>query len=332
MNSASKAGHRVLVTGGAGFIGSHLVDVLVGQGYEVCVVDDLSTGRIENVAHLLGHPNFQLVRASITDEAVFDRLVCEGQVVVHLAAAVGVQLIVKHPVRTIETNVQGTECVLRAARRFNARTLIASSSEVYGKGSRFPFSEDDDLLLGSTSKNRWAYAASKMVDEFLALAYHHEQGLPVVCMRLFNTIGPRQSGTYGMVVPRFMRSALNGEPISVYGDGTQTRCFCDVADVVRAIVALMHAPKVSGQVFNIGSVEEIAVRELAERVIRVADSSSKIRYLDYAEAYAPGFEDLQRRVPDISKLAREVDWRPELSTHAALVRVRDWMMSSSGSM
>ena len=316
---------RVLVTGGSGFIGSHLVEALLSDGYEVRVLDDLSTGRIENLAGPLDHPGFRFLRGSIMDERVLDIAAAECNVIVHLAAAVGVQLIVNKPVHTIETNVQGTEFLLKTALRHNARLLIASSSEVYGKGHKIPFSEEDDLLLGSTSKSRWGYAASKMIDEFLALAYHREYGLPAVCFRLFNTIGPRQRGSYGMVVPRFMRSALDGQPITVYGDGTQSRCFCDVADVVRAIVLLIQAPQVNGEVFNIGGPEEISIQELAERVIRVAGSRSSIRHIDYSEAYAPGFEDLKRRTPNTSKLNKAVGWSPQLSTEDALVRIRDWM-------
>lgn len=299
-----------LLTGGAGFIGSHLADALLAAGQRVLVIDDLSTGRMANIAHLLGRPDFHMARASITDRIVMDRLASQADVVVHLAAAVGVRLIVERPVHTIATNVLGTEAVLQAALRYSCRVLLASSSEVYGKGSKMPLSEDDDVILGPTSKSRWSYAASKMVDEFLALAYQREYGVPVVVMRLFNTVGPRQTGRYGMVIPRFVRQALNGEPITVYGDGTQSRCFCDVRDVVQAIIGLAQHPRACGQVFNIGSTEEVCVRVLAERVQSLTHSTAPIVLVPYADAYAPGFEDMQRRVPDIRRLQTTLGWRP----------------------
>ncbi len=313
----------ILVTGGAGFIGSHLADALLHQGHRVLVIDDLSTGRIENIQHLIGRTDFHFARANVTNATVLDRLMSEARVVVHLAAAVGVQLIVERPVHTIETNVMGTEAVLQAARRYGCRTLIASTSEVYGKGARIPFAEEDDVLLGSTSKSRWAYAASKMVDEFLGLAYAREYGLPVVPFRLFNTVGPRQSSHYGMVIPRFMQAALEGRPIQVYGDGTQSRCFCDVADVVRAIVGLINHSEVSGTVFNIGGKEEITILELAEKVKSLSNSSSEIRFVPYSEAYAPGFEDMQRRLPDTTRIEQLLGWKPKYTLDQVLARVRD---------
>jgi UDP-glucose 4-epimerase len=319
---------QVLVTGGAGFIGSHLCDALLEQGVGVHVIDDLSTGRIENIKHLLTRPNFHFARASIMDGVVLDRIASQVDAVVHLAAAVGVQLIVERPVHTIETNILGTEAVLRSALRYGCRTLIASTSEVYGKGARIPFGEDDDVLLGSTAKSRWAYAASKMVDEFLGLAYHREYGLPVVVFRLFNTVGPRQTGHYGMVIPRFMKFAMAGEPITVYGDGTQTRCFCDVADVVRGIVGLLHHPDAPGHVYNIGGNEEVGMLELAERIRRIADSSSQVTLVPYSEAYAPGFEDMQRRVPDVGRIAALIGWEPQISLDKILTRVRDFMQTT----
>ena len=253
-----------LITGGAGFIGSHLADVLLADGHEVLAIDDLSTGTMKNIRHLHDNPHFHFARANITDEIVMDRLASQANIIVHLAAAVGVKLIVERPVYTIETNVIGTGAVLQAALRYNCRVLLASTSEVYGKGSKFPFGEEDDVLLGTTSKSRWAYAASKMVDEFLALAYHREHGLEAVPFRLFNTVGPRQTGRYGMVIPRFIDQALQGEPITVYGDGSQSRCFCDVRDVVRAVMSLAQHTEVSGQLYNIGSTEEITILELAQ--------------------------------------------------------------------
>lgn len=299
-----------LITGGAGFIGSHLADALLATGQRVLAVDDLSTGSLNNIAHLLDHPNFHFARANITDKVVMDRLASQAGVIVHLAAAVGVQLIVEHPVHTIETNVMGTEAVLQVALRYGCRVLLASTSEVYGKGSRIPFSEEDDVLLGATSHSRWAYAASKMVDEFLALAYQREYGLRVVPYRLFNTVGPRQTGRYGMVIPRFVRQALKGEPITVYGDGSQSRCFCDVRDVVQALIELARHPDAPGRVYNIGSTEEVSIRELAERVKAITGSDSPLINIPYAEAYAPGFEDMQRRVPDISRVRSLIGWQP----------------------
>jgi UDP-glucose 4-epimerase len=300
-----------LLTGGAGFIGSHLAERLLVQGHKVTAVDDLSTGRVENLAGIRGHERFEFVRASIMDAVVMDRLASRADVIVHLAAAVGVQLIVEHPVRTIETNIMGTEAVLKAALRYGCRTLLASTSEVYGKGSRIPFWEDDDVLLGATSKSRWAYAASKMVDEFLGLAYHREFGLDVVVFRLFNTVGPRQSGRYGMVIPRFVRQALAGEPITVYGDGEQTRSFCDVRDVVRALADLACSDAATGRVFNIGATEETTINTLAEMIRDLAGSASEIVKVPYAEAYAPGFEDMRRRVPDLRKIRELIGWEAE---------------------
>lgn len=316
-------GETWLVTGAAGFIGSHLIDSLLASGARVLGLDNLSTGRLQNIAHHLADPRFTFARASVTDASVLDRLVSQADVVVHLAAAVGVELVVEQPTHTIETNVLGTEAVLRAALRHGPRVLLASTSEVYGKGSRIPFSEEDDVVLGPTSKNRWGYAASKMVDEFLGLAYHQEHGLPVVPFRLFNTAGPRQSGRYGMVVPRFVGQALRGEPLTIYGDGSQSRCFCDVADATRAIVGLAAHPAAPGRVYNIGSSEEVTIRELAERVRAIVESSSEIRFIPYEEAYATGFEDMQRRVPDTTRIQQLIGWQPRIALDGLLVRVRD---------
>jgi UDP-glucose 4-epimerase len=319
----------VLITGGAGFIGSHLADRLLTLRHKVLVIDDLSTGRLENIQHLLVHPSFHFARASITNELVLDRLASEADVIVHLAAAVGVKLIVERPVHTIETNILGTEAVLRVAHRYGSRVLIASTSEVYGKGARIPFAEGDDVLLGATDKSRWAYSASKMVDEFLGLAYHREHNLPVVVFRLFNTVGPRQTGHYGMVVPRFMRQAMRNEAITVYGDGSQRRCFCDVSDVIEAVLQLMEHPSAPGRVFNIGNGrEEISILQLASRCKVIADSSSEIVFVPYSEAYAPGFEDMERRVPDIQRVNELIGWKPRTSLDATLRRVRDWLLTS----
>jgi UDP-glucose 4-epimerase len=312
---------RYLITGGAGFIGSHLCELLLSQGHRVVAIDNLSTGRTANVAHLRPLPHFQFVHETIGNAQVLDRLTSESDVVVHLAAAVGVQLIVQDPVHTIQTNIMGTEAVLVAAQRYSCKVLIASTSEVYGKGVRVPFREDDDRLMGPTIRSRWAYATSKAVDEFLGLAYHSQYGLPVVVMRLFNTVGPRQTGRYGMVVPRFVRQALTGEPLTVYGDGSQSRCFSDVADVTRAISQLAEEPGAVGQVFNVGSTEEVTIRELAARVIALTGSRSTITYVPYDQAYAPGFEDMQRRVPSIERIHRLIGYAPRHTLDETLARV-----------
>ena len=317
-----EGGRTYLVTGGAGFIGSHLTDALLAAGNRVVSLDDLSTGRMENVGHLLDHPDYEFVRGSITDGGVVDELAGRADVVVHLAASVGVKLILEQPVRTIENNVMGTETILKAARRHDRKVLIASTSEVYGKGRRIPFNEEDDVVLGATSKSRWAYAASKMMDEFYGLACHEEYGLPVVLFRLFNTVGPRQTGHYGMVVPRLVRQALDGERITVYGDGTQRRCFCDVADAVRAIVGLADHPDAPGRVFNVGSTEEVTIRELAERIKQMTGSSSEIVLVPYSTAYRePGYEDMERRKPDTRRVAALLGWQPELTLDEILERV-----------
>jgi UDP-glucose 4-epimerase len=311
-----------LITGGAGFIGSHLSTALIEQGHHVLTIDDLSTGRLENIAHLLDHPNFHFARASITNDLVMDRLASQSDTIIHLAAAVGVRLIVENPVRTIETNIMGTDAVLKSALRYRAKVLIASTSEVYGKGMTIPFSEDDDVVLGPTSRNRWGYAASKMVDEFLALAYAREQALPVVLFRLFNTVGPRQTGRYGMVIPRFVQQALQGEPLTVYGDGQQSRCFLHVSDAVRAILALEACPEAVGQVFNIGSTENMTIYGLAQHVLAAVDatrgapaagSDARILLVPYEEAYTAGFEDMRERVPNISKIQQYTGWAPSLT-------------------
>ncbi len=312
---------RILITGGAGFIGSHLAEALLASGHQVSVLDDLSTGRFENIAHLVEHPGFSYAIDSITNHMVLDRLASESQIIIHLAAAVGVQLIVEHPVRTIETNIMGTEAVLKAADRYRAKVLIASTSEVYGKGIRVPFREDDDVVLGPTNKSRWSYAASKMVDEFLALAYHSSRNLPVVIARLFNTVGPRQTGRYGMVIPRFVSQALAGEPITVFGDGQQSRCFCDVSDSVRALVALAGHEAAVGKVFNVGSSEEVSILQLAERVKTTTGSDSNIQLIPYDQAYAPGFEDMRRRVPDTTRIHSLCGWQPHLSLDETLARM-----------
>ena len=301
---------HALITGGAGFIGSHLAERLIQAGYRVTIIDNLSTGQIRNLAALEGHPNFRAAIEDIRDIHVMDRLVSECDLIFHLAAAVGVQRIISEPIETIETNIGGTEVVLKSARRYRKKVLIASTSEVYGKGVRIPFAEDDDCVLGPTIRNRWSYAASKMVDEFLALAYAKEVGLQVVIFRLFNTVGPRQRGQYGMVVPRFVRWAMANEPILVYGDGDQQRCFGNVFDVVTAIHGLAEHAAALGQVYNIGSSEEVTIRQLAERVRERTGSTSEIRLVPYEEAYEAGFEDFRRRVPSTAKLNAAIGWSP----------------------
>ncbi len=315
---------HALITGGAGFIGSHLSEYLLGAGYEVTVIDNLSTGRIENLAGVDQHPKFHSAIEDIRNIHVMDRLVSECDIIFHLAAAVGVQRIISEPIETIETNIGGTEVVLKTARRYRKKVLIASTSEVYGKGVRFPFSEDDDSVMGPTSRNRWSYAASKAIDEFLALAYHKETELPVVLFRLFNTVGPRQSGQYGMVLPRFVQWAIREEPILVYGDGTQQRCFCNVRDVIRGIHGLSESPDAIGRVFNIGSTEEISIYQLAERARERAGSSSEIRLIPYEEAYEVGFEDFRRRVPSLERIQHTIKWEPTISLDDTIDQIIDY--------
>lgn len=299
-----------LITGGAGFIGSHLAERLLERGADVTVIDNLSTGTIDNLKQIDQHPRFRAAIEDIRNIHVMDRLVSECDVIFHLAAAVGVQRIISEPIETIETNIGGTEVVLKTARRYRKKVLIASTSEVYGKGVKFPFEEDDDSLLGPTTRSRWSYAASKAIDEFLGLAYHRQVGLPVVIFRLFNTVGPRQSGQYGMVLPRFVAWALANEPIRVYGDGQQQRCFCNVNDVVGALVALSDTDATVGQVFNIGSPEEVSILQLAERVKERTGSTSPINLIPYDQAYESGFEDFRRRVPSLDKIKGVIDWHP----------------------
>ena len=312
---------RVLITGGAGFVGSHLAEALLDRGDEVFVLDDLSTGSIENVVHLKPHPKFHYTIDSVSNEPVLAELIDRADIVVHLAAAVGVKLIVEQPVHTIETNVHGTEVVLKHANKKKKLVLIASTSEVYGKSADVPFREDADLVLGPTAKHRWAYACSKMIDEFLGLAYWKERKLPVIVVRLFNTVGPRQTGQYGMVIPTFVRQALAGQPITVFGDGTQSRSFTYVGDVVRAMVALIDEPRAVGQVFNIGNGHEITIRELAEKVRQMTGSTSEIVMVPYDQAYEAGFEDMPRRVPDIGRIHALVGYRPTVDLDETLTRV-----------
>ncbi len=304
---------KILITGGAGFIGSHLADKFLGEGHEVTVIDDLSTGRYSNIAHLEDHPGFRLIIDTVLNDGLLERLVRESDRVYHMASAVGVRLIMEQPVRTIETIFHGTDLVLKFCSRYRKRVLIPSTSEVYGKGVSVPFSEEDDLLTGATDKHRWAYACAKTLDEFMALAHWKETQLQVVVVRLFNTVGPRQTGQYGMVVPRFVRSAIKGEPIEVHGDGTQTRCFGHVLDVVGALGRLLESPDCYGQVFNLGNSEEISILDLARRAITLTNSGSEIRFVSYDEVYGEGFEDMRRRVPNLEKARRVIGYQPTRS-------------------
>ena len=312
---------RVLITGGAGFIGSHLADAYLDRGDEVFAIDDLSTGTIENIQHLKSNPRFHYTIDSVHNVPITAELVDQCDVIFHLAAAVGVKLIVESPVRTIETNVRGTEVVLALANKKKKKVLVASTSEVYGLSTDVPFRENGNLVMGATTKGRWSYACSKAIDEFLALAYWREKKLPTIIVRLFNTVGPRQTGQYGMVIPTFVKQALSGRPITVYGDGKQSRCFGYVGDVVGALIKLMDHPDAVGQVFNIGSNREITILELAERVKELTKSKSEIVFLPYDEAYEEGFEDMPRRVPDITKVSEFVGFRPAIDLDGILQSV-----------
>jgi UDP-glucose 4-epimerase len=299
---------KALITGGAGFIGSHLAEHLLALGWEVTAVDNLSTGRLENIRPLLSHPAFSFVREDICNEATMHVLIRDCDVIYHLAAAVGVQLIVERPVHTIETNIHGSEVVLSIANKFRKKVLLASTSEIYGKSDNVPFHEDDDTVLGSTRFSRWSYACSKAIEEFLGLAYYEQYGLPVIVARFFNTIGPRQTGRYGMVVPRFVQWALRDEPILIYGTGRQSRCFCHVRDVVTAAVKLMDCPRAPGRVYNIGSQEEITIETLADRIIALTGSRSRKEFIPYDQAFGKPFDDMQRRVPCLDRIKATIGY------------------------
>jgi UDP-glucose 4-epimerase len=336
ISALSSPAKTFLITGGAGFIGSHLSKYILERGHTVYALDNLSTGSMDNVEYIRSNPalakNFHFVRDDIMNEMVLDRIISQVDIVVHLAAAVGVQLIVEKPVHTIETNIMGSEVVLKTALRYGCRVMLASTSEVYGKGVKIPFCEDDDVLLGNTSKSRWAYAASKMIDEFLGLAYYQEYGLEVVPFRLFNTVGARQTGRYGMVIPRFVQQALRGEPIRVFGDGSQSRCFCDVRDVVEAVYGLALHSEAPGKLFNIGSSEEISIMDLAKTVKRLSQSASDIALVPYSEAYPPGFEDMQRRMPDASRIFQLLGWKPRFTLEQILQSVLEFERERSGTL
>jgi UDP-glucose 4-epimerase len=315
---------RTLITGGAGFIGSHLAERLLALGHEVQALDNLSTGSIDNISHLKSHPGFSYVVDTVTNEPLLAEMIDHSDVVFHLAAAVGVKLIVEQPVHTIETNVHGTEVVLKHANKKKKLVFVASTSEVYGKSTDVPFRESADVVLGPSAKHRWAYACSKMIDEFLALAYWKEKKLPVVVVRLFNTVGPRQTGQYGMVLPTFVRQAMAGHPITVFGDGTQSRSFTDVSDVVGALITLASEPRAIGEVFNIGNTGEISIRDLADRVKARTGSRSPIQLIPYDQAYEEGFEDMPRRVPDLSKLRSLIGYEPQVGLEDIIGRVIEY--------
>jgi UDP-glucose 4-epimerase len=325
---------KVLITGGAGFIGSHLAERLLARGDEVHLLDDLSTGSIENIVLIKNHPNLTYHIDTIRNYRLTAELVDTCDIVYHLAAAVGVRLIVESPVSTIETNIRGTDIVLSLAAKKRKRVVITSTSEVYGKRNRVPFSEDDDLVMGPTNKGRWSYACSKAIDEFLAIAYWKEKRVPTVIARLFNTVGPRQTGRYGMVIPNFVQQALTGQDITVYGDGTQTRCFTHVSDVVEALIAIAEHPQAVGEVYNIGSDHEISMLELAERIKHLTESASNIVFVPYDEAYEAGFEDMMRRVPDIAKIRALIGYNPKVDLDGLLMSIieyhRDKMVGELG--
>lgn len=320
---------KVLITGGAGFIGSHLSEELLKRGEEVFVIDDLSTGSIENIEHLKSNPKFHYTIDTIKNEPLLAELVDRCDVVYHLAAAVGVKLIIESPVNTIETNIYGTELVLKCANKKKKKVMVASTSEVYGKNNNVPFKEDYDVVLGSTKNGRWSYACSKAIDEFLALAYWREKKLPVVVVRFFNTVGPRQTGRYGMVIPNFVKQALLGHPITVYGDGKQSRSFTYVGDVVKGITDLMNNPKAVGEVFNIGHGKEITISELAGLVKKITNSKSEIVYIPYDKAYEEGFEDMHRRSPDISKINKLIGYKPTMDIKEILEKVVEYFLSTN---
>jgi UDP-glucose 4-epimerase len=323
---------KILLTGGAGFIGSHLATELLGRGQEVLVLDDLSTGRLENLRHIQSNSGLHLKEGSILDIEVLEPLVQECDEVYHLAAAVGVRLVMEKPVETIMTNVRGAENILEVCRKHSKKIFIASTSEIYGKNKSGPLSEDDDRILGSTKKHRWAYANTKTLDEFMAFAYHQAYGLPIVIARLFNTVGPRQTGRYGMVIPNFVRSALDNKPINVYGTGDQTRCFAHVSDVIQGLVGLMEHPEAVGDVFNVGNSEETSIADVARRVKAMTGSSSEIRYIPYEEAYGEGFEDMERRVPNLAKIKDLIGYEPQSKLDDILTSVIEYFRKNSNSM
>lgn len=322
---------NVLITGGAGFIGSHLAVELLKQGHNVCALDDLSTGNFGNIQHLLGNEKFSFERCSVLDRFSTERFVREADVVYHLAAAVGVKYIMENPLKAIQFNIHGTEVILELASKWGKKVMIASSSEVYGKNGKIPYREDGDRLMGATTIARWSYACTKALDEFMALAYHKEQDVPVVIIRFFNICGPGQTGQYGMVIPRFVRNALLNEPITVHGDGTQSRCFTYVKDAVTATINLMETEDAIGEIFNVGSTNEIQIRDLAQKVVELTCSSSRIEYLPYQHVYGEGFEDMKRRVPDITKINNLIGWQSEMGLDELLQEVIEYEKAAMAS-
>lgn len=310
-----------LITGGAGFIGSYLTEVLIDRGDNVCVIDNVSTGATENIAHLQDNPRLSFINDSVLNRDLMERLIGDCDLVYHLAAAVGVKYIMENRLKAFEVNVRGTEIVLELASQAGKKVMLASTSEIYGKNGKVPYKEDDDRVLGPTTLHRWSYSCAKALSEFLALAYHQEEGLPVVIMRFFNTVGPRQVGRYGMVVPRFVEHAIAGEPLIVHGDGTQTRCFTYVEDVVRAMISLAECEEAVGEIFNVGRDTEISIDELARKAIQLSDSNSTIEYISYDEAFSQGFEDMKRRAPDISKIYEFIGWKPKVTLDEILTRM-----------
>ncbi len=315
---------RVLITGGAGFIGSHLCERLLKEGHMVDVIDDLSTGNISNLKSCIGNEKFNFYNDSVINEKMMYTLIDKSDIIYHLAAAVGVQLIVDQPVRTIVTNIKGTEVVLEIAKKFQKKVLIASTSEIYGKSESFPFKEDDDSVLGSTSISRWSYACSKAIDEFLGLAYHRQFGLPVLIVRFFNTVGERQTGQYGMVIPRFVKAALMGEPLNIFGNGKQSRCFGNVLDIIDGMTALVNDSTAYGNVYNIGSTEEVSIENLALKIKEMTGSASEIKYIPYEEAYGQAFDDMKRRVPCLDRIQKQVGYKPKISLDETLKRIIDY--------
>ncbi|MHC4844179.1 MAG: GDP-mannose 4,6-dehydratase [Planctomycetota bacterium] len=314
---------KVLITGGAGFIGSHLAEKLLATGHEVIAIDNLSTGSLNNVENIIKNPKFEFIYDNVRNAEMMHVLVEKCDIIYHLAAAVGVQLIVDEPVHTIETNIHGSEVVLNVANKFRKKILIASTSEVYGKSENVPFKEDDDTVMGSTKYSRWSYACSKAIDEFLGMAYYEQFSLPVVIARFFNTVGPRQTGQYGMVVPRFVERALKNEPILIYGTGKQARCFGYVGDVIEAIIALMNCPDAPGQVYNVGSQEEISIEDLAKKIIEMTGSKSEVKYISYEEAYGKPFDDMMRRIPCLDRIKQRISYEPKTDLEQILQSVID---------
>jgi UDP-glucose 4-epimerase len=315
---------KILITGGAGFIGSHLAEKLLREGHNVTIIDDLSTGRLENIEHLKSNKNFTCIIGSILDKVILEKLISSSQQIYHLAAAVGVKYIIENPLSSLRTNIIGTENVLDLANKYKCKVLITSTSEIYGKSEKVPFSENDDRLLGTTYISRWGYSCSKAVDEFLSLAFFREKKLPVVIVRCFNTVGPRQTGQYGMVVPKFVKSALLGQPLVIYGDGKQSRCFADVDDVTDAFTKLMNDSKCVGEIFNVGNNEEITIVELAEKIKSMTKSKSKIEFMTYEDAFEEGFEDMRRRMPDLSKIEKYIGYKPKHDLNTIIKRIIDY--------